>query len=129
MIASVRRGARSSARPDAGQATVELALVLPVVVMLVLAIVQFATVGRDELLVVHAAREAARAASVGGNGIEAATRLLPGAQVQITGGARVGDPVAAIVRYHALTNFPLVGALIPDPWLQATVVMRAERPR
>ena len=63
-----RRDARRHARPDDGQAAVELALVLPAVVLLLLALVQFALIGRDELLVVHAAREAARAASVAGSG-------------------------------------------------------------
>ena len=49
---------------DRGQSTVELAIALPVVVMLVLGLVQSALVLRDHLLVVHSAREAARAASV-----------------------------------------------------------------
>ena len=47
-----------------GQATVELALVLPLVVFGLLAILQVGLVVRDQVAVVHAAREAARAASV-----------------------------------------------------------------
>jgi Flp pilus assembly protein TadG len=50
--------------PDRGQATVELALVLPLVAMLTLAIVQVALVARDQNLVTHAAREAARAGTI-----------------------------------------------------------------
>jgi hypothetical protein len=128
---SSRRGrdARTGARPESGQATVELALVLPVVVLLLLALVQFALVARDELLVVHAAREAARAASVGASGPTAAQRVLPGAKVEVSGGARVGDLVAAEVSYRSVTDLPLVGRLVPDPWLHARVTMRAERAR
>jgi len=121
-----RRGARLHARPDDGQAAVELALVLPAVVLLLLAIVQFALVARDEVLVVHAAREAARAASVGASGPTAASRVLGGAKVSISGGARLGDLVVATVTYRSVTDLPLVGPLIPDPWLSARVTMRSE---
>lgn len=124
-----RRDARNRARPEGGQAAVELALVLPAVVMLLLALVQFALVARDELLVVHAAREAARAASVATSGSIAVERVLPGAKVDVTGGARAGDVVVAEVSYRSVTNLPLVGPLIPDPWLHARVTMRAERKR
>ena len=104
-----RRGARQRARPDDGQAAVELALVLPAVVLLVFALLQFALVGRDELLVVHAAR------------------VLPGANVSVSGGAHVGDLVVAVVSYHSTTDLPLIGPLVPDPWLHAAVTMRTER--
>ena len=51
-------------RGDEGQAAVELALVLPLVVALLLAVVQVGLIVRDQVLVVHAAREAAREAAV-----------------------------------------------------------------
>ena len=57
------RGRR--ARADGGQSTVEFALVLPLVVVVLLLVVQVGLVVRDQVLVVHAAREAVRAASVG----------------------------------------------------------------
>ena len=53
-----------SPRTDRGQASVELALVLPVLVLLLLALVQTALVARDEVLVQDAARAAVREASV-----------------------------------------------------------------
>jgi Flp pilus assembly protein TadG len=43
---------------------VELALVLPLVLLLLLGVVQVGLVVRDQILVVHAAREAAREAAV-----------------------------------------------------------------
>jgi len=47
----------------------------------------------------------------------------------VSGGARVGDLVVADVSYRSVTDLPLVGPLIPDPWLHARVTMRAERER
>src|SRR5207247_8954779 len=60
-----RRGevTRATTRDD-GQAAVELALVLPLVALLLLVLVQVGLVVRDQVLVVHAAREAAREAAV-----------------------------------------------------------------
>ena len=72
-----RRARRGSTR---GQATVEFAFVLPLVVLALLAVVQVGVVVRDQLGVVHAAREAARAASVDpdpGRAVRAAHRTLP----------------------------------------------------
>ena len=58
-------GSLPTARPgERGQATVEFALLLPVLVLALLAVLQVAFVVRDQVAVVHAAREAARAASV-----------------------------------------------------------------
>ena len=51
-----KRGAR-------GQATVELALVLPLILTMVLLALQIGLLARDQVLVVHAAREGARAAA------------------------------------------------------------------
>jgi len=115
---------------DRGQATVEFALVLPVLVLALLAVVQVALVVRDYVSVVHAAREAARAASVdpdAGAAVRAARRTLPDAHVQVSERGGVGDPVAVEVSYTSRTELPLVGVLFPDPTLRSRVEMRAER--
>ena len=73
-------------RGERGQATVEFAFVLPLLVLALLAVVQVGLVVRDQLGVVHAAREAARAASVDpdpGRAVRAAHRTLPGADVDV----------------------------------------------
>ena len=57
-----RRRTTVATRADRGQATVEFALALPFVVMLLLGVVQVVVVVRDQLAVGLAAREAARAA-------------------------------------------------------------------
>ena len=51
-------------RTDRGQAVVELALTFPFIVLLLLAIIQLGLVVRDQILVVHASREAARVGAV-----------------------------------------------------------------
>jgi hypothetical protein len=124
------RGVRSVARSDRGQATVELALVLPVLVLFLLALVQTALVARDELLVQDAAHAAAREASVdaGPDRItDAARRALRGVDVEVHRSGRVGDAVVVEVHYRDHTNLPLVGPLFPDVVLRASATMRAER--
>lgn len=126
----LRRGARGGAHSDAGQATAELALILPVVVLLLMAVFQVAVVARDQVLTVQAARAAVREAAVdaGGNRVQAAARdVLPGATVDIVARGEIGAPIAVVVHYRAHTNLPLVGALFPDPELTARAVMRRER--
>ncbi len=116
-------------RGERGQATVEFALVLPVLVLIVMLIVQVALVVRAQLLVHEAAREAARVASVEPEPTPAgaaATRVVPGADVRVTRGA-VGEPVRAAVTLRYATDVALVGALVPDITLRATAIMRAER--
>jgi hypothetical protein len=121
-------------RHDAGQATVELALVLPVIALVALVVVQVALVGRDLVLVVHAAREAARQAAVetGTAGprdaaIESTGLARERIDVDIRGRGGPGSRVTAVVRYRAPTNVPLAGALVPDVDLRASAAMRVEQ--
>ena len=65
MPSSTRSSNGSSARPDGGLTTVELALALPVVVLALLLVLQVAVVAVAQVRVEHAAREAGRAAAVG----------------------------------------------------------------
>lgn len=119
--------------PQGGQATVELVLVLPVVVLLALVVAQAAAVGRDQLLVVHAAREAARAAAVDPDpGVaQAAARgaaALEADRLTVSSGDRggAGSRLTTEVRYRSPTRVPLVGALVGDVTLTASVTMRVE---
>jgi hypothetical protein len=121
---------RSRVRHEAGQATVEFALLLPVVVLALLAIGQVGLVVRDELGVVHAAREAARAVSVDPDpevAVRAAHRTLPRSTVEVGPRPEVGGEISVTVRYRSVTKLPLVGPLFPDPELHATSTMRVER--
>ena len=115
---------------DGGQATVELVLVLPLLVLLALGILQVALVARDVVAVQHAAREAARAAAVTPGPAapaEAAARVLPGASTEVVVRGAVGEPVRVRVDYRSRTDVPLIGPLLPDADLHAEAVMRVER--
>jgi len=115
---------------EPGQAAVEFALVLPLVVMALLALIQVGLLVRDHLAVVHAAREAAREASVApdpARAVAAARRTLPGAEVEVGERPEVGGSIEVEVRYRSVTDVPLVGKLFPDPELRARAVMRVER--
>jgi hypothetical protein len=127
--ADLGRGPRTR-RAEHGQAAVELAFALVVVVVLLLVLVQAGLVIRDQVLVVHAARDAARLASTGadhGDVAERVRRALPGAEVDIAGSGGVGTPVRVEVRYRSHTDLPLVGSWLPDFELRESAAMRAER--
>ncbi|MGK2930458.1 MAG: TadE/TadG family type IV pilus assembly protein [Acidimicrobiales bacterium] len=118
-------------RHAGGQATVELAMGLPVILIGILLVLQLALVGRDQLLVSHATREAARSAVVdaragaGREGALAATTGLDPDRLEVDAD-RIGERVRVRVSYRSRTALPLVGPLIPDPVLRATVTMRSE---
>ena len=123
------RGSRGSE----GQAAVELALALPLLAVLLLAVVQVGFLVRDQVLVVHAAREgvrqaavdsspdAARAAAAGSSGL-ASNRM----QVSIRGRGAPGSHVTVTVTYRAPTEVPLVGAMMGDVEMHASATMRTE---
>jgi hypothetical protein len=123
-------GRRRGSNGERGQATVEFALLIPLIVFAALAVIQVALVVRDQLAVVHAAREAAREASVEpdpGSAVSAAHRTLPGADVKVGARPDIGEPIGVDVEYVSVTDVPLVGALFPDPTLSAYAEMRVER--
>jgi Flp pilus assembly pilin Flp len=121
-------------RPDAGQATVELALLLPLVAVLLVALVQAGLLVRDQVLVIHAAREAARAAAVDhdpGAAERAArsagpldTRRL---RARVEGRGARGSRVTVHLAYDPPSRVPLVGGLLGDVRLRASATMRVER--
>jgi Flp pilus assembly protein TadG len=117
-------------RSDGGQATVELVLVLPLLLLVALGILQVALVARDVVAVQHAAREAARAAAVepGPQAASAAAeRVLPGSTTTILERGAVGGSVRVRVEHRSHTDVPLIGPLLPDADLHAEAVMRVER--
>lgn len=125
---------RGRARGSSGQSTVELALGLPALVVALLLLVQVGAVVRDQVLVVHAARAAARAAAVE-PGASAPTvavvRSTPGLdpdrlRVEVVDRGGVGGLVQVRVTYRAATDVVVVGSLLGDVDLEATAAMRVE---
>ena len=112
-----------------------MALLLPVVLVLLLAVFQVGWVARDQVLVANAAREAARAAAVDGRpgvALEAARRSGPldPAELRVAVGRRgpVGSSLRVDVRYRSVTDAPLIGLLVADVDLRADATMRVEQP-
>ena len=117
---------------ERGQASVELALCLPVVAVLLLVVVQAGLVVADQVAVVQAAREGARRAAVDPDPAAArhaalGGRLVPGqttVSVERLGGR---PPLARVtVRHRAATEVPLVGGLLPDVELASAATMAVE---
>jgi hypothetical protein len=120
-------------RGEAGQATAELALLLPLVAVRVLVVAQVALLARAQVLVTHAAREAARMAAVDPDPSAAEHAARAGApldeqRLEVAVGVRgtTGDRVTVTVRYRAPTDVALVGDLIPEVDLTAVATMRIE---
>jgi len=112
---------------------VELALVLPLVALVLLAVVQVGLLVRDQVLVVHAAREAARESAVQADPAAPRRAALAGSglegdrlEVGVSGRGGPGSRVRIEVRYRAPTRVPLVGAAIGDVTLAASATMRVE---
>lgn len=130
---AARTERRQPRRAEAGQATVELALALPLVAVLLLALVQVGLVVRAHVLVGHAVREAARAAAVDPDpdaAIEAAAAaggLDPERMtVSTRGRGGPGTRVTVVVRYQVPTDVALIGRFVADLELTAEAAMRVE---
>lgn len=117
---------------DAGSATVELALLIPVVILLLAIVAEVAATAQVQVLAVHASREAARAAAVSpdiADAVVAAQDALPpgvaaSAAVSVERTRGVGQPVRATVKVpHRLFRY-LAGIPIELRW---TTTMRSER--
>ena len=120
-------------RDESGQSAVELALALPIVFLLLLALLQTAVIVRDKVALTHAAREAAREAAVhddrsaprqaavSRSGLDA-DRLT----VRVSGQQRGSRRVSARLTYRVPTAVPIIGVLVPDLTLRAAAAMRRE---
>jgi hypothetical protein len=115
---------------DRGQSTVELALCLPLLCLLLLGVVQVAVVAADHLAAAEAARIGARAAAVAADPAGAATAAVraagfDGDDVRTT---VAGDIVTVTVSRTNQTDVALIGALLPDVHVSATAAMLLEPP-
>lgn len=120
---------------DGGQATVELALVLPLLAMMVLALLQVALVARDAVALAHATRAAARAAVVDPTETAVTSAAVGSVHldarrlaVDVTGPAGPHRTVKVTVRYRSPTAVPIVGRLLGDVALADELIAMAEGP-
>lgn len=120
-------------RSQSGQSTVELALVVPLLMVFVLVVLQIVGVLRDAVALTAAARSAARRAMVDPapatvrSAATGETRLSADRlSVVVTGGATPGSHLTVVVRYRAPTDVPVVGAFIGDVDLSERYVVLRE---
>jgi len=120
---------------ERGSAVVEFALVLPLLLLLVVAIVQVGVLVRARLILEQSARAGAREAAVEADegsvrsAAQAAAPGLPGEDLTVTvqrSGGR-GDPVTVSVGYEVRVSDLLAGWILPDSVaLGAEATMRQE---
>jgi Flp pilus assembly protein TadG len=118
-------------RRDDGQAAVEFAIALPLVIVLLLGVIQVVLVARDQIALELAARDGARAASVAADpaaaaerGAREATGLRPITVATMTGARRV----TVTVGHTNPTAVPIIGIVIGDVELSASVTLAREPP-
>jgi hypothetical protein len=130
-------GLRDSRRAggERGQATVELALCLPLVALLLATVVEVAMVAADQARLLHAAREAARIAVVDDDAAEiraaAEQSGLEGVELIVSpepNMRRQGDPLTVRLSYKPPARTPIVGVLFRRLTLRAEATMRIEEP-
>jgi Flp pilus assembly protein TadG len=120
---------------QSGQATLELALALPVLALLLAGLIEVGLLVSDQTRLWHAAREAARVAVVDpdlADSRAAAERsglrplevsVSPAAQLR-----RQGDPLTVALTYSPNARVPLFGVLLERVALEAEATMRIEQP-
>ena len=121
---------QSRRRAERGQATVELALAMPLLCLLLLGVVQIAVVVRDQLVAIEAARVGARAASVSADpagAAEGAVRRAVSSPVRVSTATQDGY-VTVSVTIENPTDVPLIGVLMPSVEVRASATMQLEPP-
>lgn len=121
---------------ERGQATVELALCLPLVALLLGCVVAVGRVVADHARLWHAAREAARVAAVDADLAEirmaaAARSGLQGIRIEVSPPEHervAGEPATVTATYSPRVSVPLIGMLFARTELQATAAMAIEVP-
>lgn len=120
-------------RGEQGSAVVEFALILPVVVLVLLAVVEVTVVARTQYELVHAAREGARTAATVADPSQAVRAVQAALDPAVAGRVRVSverpetvgsSAVVTVVLPHRLGAMILGGLRID---LRARSVMRVER--
>lgn len=106
---------------------------LPLILGLALFVVQLGLIVRDQVLVVHAAREGARAGAVLGSPIDARRAVARSSDlddartaVSVRRYRNQTELIEVTVTYRSPTSVPVIGALLGDVTVRETVTMRVE---
>lgn len=124
------RNGTSKRNDDRGQAAVEFAVALPMIVVVMLAIAQVGVSIRNEIAVELAAREGARAAAVSADSAgsaSAAARRAVGLPMDVSVSSD-GTTVSVTVTYVDPTDVAIIGSAIGPVTHTATATMAIEPP-
>jgi TadE-like protein len=122
-------------RKDGGQATVELALCLPLVALVLAGVVEVGALASDQARLWHSAREAVRVAAVDpdvgdveeaaqANGLDGVVLVVrPPAAFRVQ-----GDPVTVQLSFRPRARVPLLAPIVERMTLSARATMRVEQP-
>lgn len=125
-------------KEEHGQALVEMALVLPLFLLLLFGVMEMGRVGYSYITVSNAAREGGRIATVGGtdlqikSSIENAASSLDSTSLTIIitpheGDRQSGQQVIISVNYPVQLVIPIISNVIPNPVVvSSSIVMRLE---
>jgi Flp pilus assembly protein TadG len=121
-----------------GQAVVETALILPIIILILMGIIDFGLMFNNYLVINNAAREGARNAAVGSsdanikNMILNMTTTLDHSKLTTTIHPaellrKKGEEVTVTIEYDNRLITPIISAIVPNPLhLKAKTVMRIE---
>lgn len=122
-----------------GQSLVEMALVLPVILLLLTAVIDFGLLFNNYLVVSNASREGARCASIGYTDIQVKNTVRNFASTldvdklsiiiepNAPGGRTSGDAVTVTVQYRYSMMTPVIAAVFREPIdLKTSTTMRCE---
>ncbi|MEN1760996.1 TadE family protein [Anoxynatronum sibiricum] len=135
-----RNGSMKGFQKENGQSLVELALILPIIVLLLFGTVEFGRVFYSYITVTSGVREGVRVAAIGKNDAEIEARIREAVtlaesdtRLQILsitpaeGSRPPGVPVTVEIRYNMPLITPLIGDYLPNPVpLTASATMRRE---
>jgi len=125
-------------RDGKGQALVELAIMLPLILIILMGIFEFGRVFNAYLIVSHASREGARSAVVGDGDTEIITTIkdslfyLDPTKLTINLSPNEsmrsrGSSVTVSLRYDIDIIVPIIDSIIPNPLtLESKTIMRVE---
>lgn len=126
------------AKDHQGQAILELALVLPILLLLVFGTIEFGRIYSTQLIITNSAREGARMAAVGSDNSHVisaienyASIIDPGKltiEISPVGFPRTGgSSVTVSVTYPVTIYSPIISGIITNPFpVSGNVVMRVE---
>ncbi len=130
---------RWRSRDEAGQSLVEFAMVVPLLLLVLFAIIDFGRIYQGHVSLTNAAREGARAGAVGESSATVQTRVATTASpltptVSVTIPSKSGDSVVVdatatvtlITPLGAMINFVSSGTMSNSFTLRATADMRRE---